>query len=291
MDIAKEDKVKIITMNTLHNPFKLEERITRIAYEIKEENPDIVCLQEILFDLNNDTESSSLNIITEITGLSIVATDPYYDRYGHRSGTVILSRFNLCESGAGFIPEDVTLSCYNSCYVVLESDSHRPVIVFSIHGAWRGEREHIREKQFLALNAHANELETKYSDRNPIVVFCGDFNAVPDSSSLRFLKGLSSLEGQGTFWIDCWEVVGDGEGITSDPLSKLGQLTAVNCGIMMPHMIPARRIDYTLVKDWAYGRAGSPLSSKIIGNIVGDEGYTPSDHYGICSELWNPRDF
>lgn len=291
MDIAKEDKLKIITMNALHSPLKLSERITRIAYEIKEENPDIVCLQEIVFDLNNDTESSSLKILTEITGLSIITTDPYYERYGHRSGTAILSRLNTFESGTGFIPEDISLSCYDSCYAVLESDSGRPVIVFSIHGAWKGEREHIREKQFLALNSHANELEIKYCDRNPIVLFCGDFNAVPDSSSLRFLTGLASLEGQGTYWVDCWDAVGKGEGITSDPLSKLGQITARACGIMMPEMIPARRIDYTLVKGWAYGRAGSPLLSKIIGNTIDDEGYTPSDHYGIYTELWNPRDF
>lgn len=290
MDIANEDKLKIITMNTLHNPFKLKERITRIAHEIKEENPDIVCLQEIFFDLNNETESSSLKIITEITGLSLVAADPYYDRYGHRSGTVILSKLDMCESGTGFIPDDITLSCYNSCYAVLESASSRPVIVFSIHGAWKGERENIREKQFLALNAHANELETKYSERNPIVIFCGDFNAVPDSSTLRFLKGLSSLEGQGTYWVDCWETAGNGEGLTSDPASKLGQMTALHCGIMMPLMIPARRIDYTLVKGWAYGRPGSPLSSRIIGDTIDDEGYTPSDHYGIFSELWNPRE-
>lgn len=291
MDIAKEDKLKIITMNTLHTPFKLEERITRIAYELKEENPDIVCLQEIVFDLNNDTESSSLEIITKITGLSIVSTDPYYERHGRRSGTVILSRLNICESGIGFIPDDTTQSCYNSCYVVLESESSRPVIVFSIHGAWRGNNEHLREKQFLALNTHANELETKYSDRNPIVVFCGDFNSVPESSTLRFLKGLASLDGKGAYWVDCWEAVGDGDGITSDPLSKLGQLTARNCGIMMPERIPARRIDYILAKDWVYGRAGTPLSAKIIGNTVDDEGYTPSDHYGICSELWNPSEF
>lgn len=291
MDIAKEDKLKIITMNTLHNPFKLEERITRIANEIKEENPDIVCLQEILFDLNCDTESSSLKIITEITGLSVVSTDPYYDRHGHRSGTVVLSRLNTSESGTGFIPDDSAASCYNSCYAVLESSNSRPIIVFSIHGAWRGDREHLREQQFLALNAHANELEIKYSDREPIILFCGDFNAVPDSASLRFLKGLASLEGQGTYWVDCWDAVGEGDGITSDPLSKLGQLTARNCGIAMPERIPARRIDYILAKDWVYGRAGTPISAKIIGNVVDDDGYTPSDHYGICSELWNPREF
>lgn len=278
-------------MNALHSPFMLIERITRIAHEIKDENPDIVCLQEIVFDLNNDTESSSLKVLTEITGLSVVATDPYYESHGRRSGTAILSRLNPCESGAGFIPDDISVSFYNSCYAVLESDTSRPVVVFSIHGTYRGEKEHLREKQFLALNAHANELESKYSDRNPIVLFCGDFNTEPDSSTLRFLKGQSSLEGQGTYWVDCWDVVGEGDGITSDPMTKHGQITARNCGIMMPEMIPARRIDYTLVKGWAYGRAGSPLVSRIIGNTLDEEGYTPSDHYGIYTELWNPREF
>jgi endonuclease/exonuclease/phosphatase family metal-dependent hydrolase len=290
MNITKEDKLKIITLNTLHSPFKLKERITRVAYEIQEENPDIVCLQEILFDLNNGTESSSLNLITDITGLSVVSTDPYAPKYGHRSGAAILSRLNVCESGTGFIPDDIATSSYNSCYVVLESESNRPIIAFSIHGIWSGDKEYLREKQFLALNTQANELEIKYSDRTPIILFCGDFNAVPESSSLRFLKGLSSLEGQGAYWVDCWENVGEGEGVTSDPLSKLGQITARNCGIMMPERLPARRIDYTLVKGWAYGRAGSPLSSKLIANVVDEEGYTPSDHYGICSELWNPRE-
>lgn len=291
MNIAQEDKLKIITMNALHSPFMLAERITRIAHEIKEENPDIVCLQEIVFDLNNDTESSSLKVLTEITGLSVVSTDPYYESHGRRSGTAILSRLNLFESGTGFIPDDNALPYYNSCYAVLESDTNHPVVVFSIHGTYRGEKEHLREKQFLALNAHANELESKYSDRNPIVLLCGDFNTEPDSSTLRFLKGQSSLADQGTYWVDCWDVVGEGDGVTSDPMTKHGQITARNCGIMMPEMIPARRIDYTLVKGWVYGRVGCPLLSRLIGTTLDDEGYTPSDHYGIYTEVWNPRDF
>jgi len=40
-------------------------------------------------------------------------------------------------------------------------------------------------------------------------ILCGDFNARPDSSEIRFLKGLQSLEGRGCFLLGSWEQGGE----------------------------------------------------------------------------------
>ena len=48
-------------------------------------------------------------------------------------------------------------------------------------------------------------------------VLVGDFNAEPEASEIRFLKGLQSLGGKSNYFADCFGHVGDGPGLTFDP--------------------------------------------------------------------------
>lgn len=288
--IPETDVFKLTNLNLLHSPFRFEDRMVRIGQETKIIGPEIFCVQEALFD--DAPRSSVLDGIAEATGLKIVSTQPHFEKHGMKSGVAILTSWPVIEAGDGRAPLDGEAG-YNSCYAVLESPAGRPVIVFSIHGAWGGHRENVREQKFISINAHAAELEEKYADRDPITVIAGDFNTRPDSSSMRFMRGLQSLHGQSTYWVDSWEALktSTGEpGFTSDPSNKLAIQTALEGGIFLPQILPGRRIDYIMIKGWRYGKIGSPIDIVLDYTTKDAEGYTVSDHYGLTTTIWNPKE-
>lgn len=113
-------------------------------------------------------------------------------------------------------------------------------------------------------------------------VLAGDFDATPDSSSIRFLTGLQGLNGHNTFWADAFAHGGDGSPgytFTSDSPYVQPFMEAV-----FAQPIHYRRIDYVFV--------GSPIrwkprlivtSAQVVGQYV--DGGAPSDHYGVLADL------
>lgn len=284
------EELSIVTLNALNNKFMVENRIERIAHELLDLAADIVMLQEIFFE--EDSTSPSLQTICDITGLHIVSSNPFPipNRAGFLFGTAILSRFPVIEAGISFKPKNDKPN--DTCYAIVEDAQSRPIIIFSTHGTWGGANEYFRTQQAYAVNTHAEELLTKYQDRNPIALWAGDFNAVPDSSTIRYITGLGSVNDSGTYWVDAWDYAGDKTaGYTSrtDLLHSID--TATKVGITRPDMIPHRRIDYLFVHGWAYGRPGCPLSTQLVMDSTDEQGYTVSDHLGIHSILWNPSEF
>lgn len=59
-----------------------------------------------------------------------------------------------------------------------------------------------RERHMPALHAAVRELRKR--DRFPPVLV-GDLNADPESSEIRFLRGLHALDGQSAYYCDAWE--------------------------------------------------------------------------------------
>jgi endonuclease/exonuclease/phosphatase family metal-dependent hydrolase len=147
-----------------------------------------------------------------------------------------------------------------------------------------------RRLQVLAIDEHVRAVR---GDRDVVTdlvsrdgmpaVLCGDFNAEPESDEIRFLSGLTSLDGRITFWQDAWRVAGDGgPGYTQDwrthPLAD-----DIN--------VHRKRIDYVFVGD-PFRRAsngGRVLSAR----VVLDEpltGIQASDHMGLVAEVvWPTR--
>jgi Metal-dependent hydrolase len=121
-------------------------------------------------------------------------------------------------------------------------------------------------------------------------VLCGDFNAEPDSDEIRFLCGLTALDGRVCFFQDAWrvagEVIGPPEGFTQDwrshPLAS-----ALN--------VHRKRIDYVFVGDpfRRRGDAGRVLRAERVFDRP-RTGVQASDHAGLCVDIvWpdRPRDF
>jgi endonuclease/exonuclease/phosphatase family metal-dependent hydrolase len=142
-----------------------------------------------------------------------------------------------------------------------------------------------RRAQVLAIDEHVRAVRGERDDLpargrrdHPPAILCGDFNAEPDSDEIRFLCGLTSLDGRVTFWQDAWRVAGDGgRGHTQDwrthPIAS-----ALN--------IHRKRIDYVFVGDpfRRKGDAGRVLSATVVCNEP-ITGIQASDHMGVLVEL------
>jgi endonuclease/exonuclease/phosphatase family metal-dependent hydrolase len=275
--------IRIVTINVLHMKEGMEKRARVIGQELAALNPDVVLLQEVAFE---DREGSSffLDTLVKYAGIPVAVVNPVdLQSTGLIDGSAILSRFPVLESGE---PEQAPAARHRTSYAVLETPGGRALAAFSIHGAWGGDRTFDRERQMIALNNHANVLEKRYAQAGIVSVLGGDLNCIPDSSPIRFLTGRQSLEGTSTYWVDCWEATGEGEGSTSTPEIPASIHMAKLVGIGLFEAMPYRRIDYILVKGWAHGRPGTPLSTSLCMDL-GDD--TPSDHYGVMTDLWWPE--
>jgi endonuclease/exonuclease/phosphatase family metal-dependent hydrolase len=145
--------------------------------------------------------------------------------------------------------------------------------------SWTLGHEAEREPKVVELDRWMCEIAA--GDSIPPVIG-GDFDATPDTSSIRFLAGLQGLEGRSTFWADAWAQAGDGSpGYTWSSASPYVQPFMEAVFAQPDHH---RRIDYVFV--------GSPIrwkprlivtSARVVGQY--SDGAAPSDHYGVLAEL------
>ena len=106
-------------------------------------------------------------------------------------------------------------------------------------------------------------------------VVAGDLNAEPDSSAVRYLTGLGSLDGESVYLQDSWRLAGDGGPGTTwsndNPHAALDQE-------------PDRRLDYVLSGFHGISGRGRPVECRVVGDAPVD-GVWPSDHYGVLAVL------
>lgn len=114
------------------------------------------------------------------------------------------------------------------------------------------------------------------------VVLLGDFDARPDSASMRFWSGRQSLDGMSVCYHDVWESLhGDDPGHTFTPDNPL-----VRQGGM--HLVRGRRIDYVLVRGGSHGPTlRADACERALVEPV--DGVQASDHYGVLAQLSVPE--
>lgn len=185
-------------------------------------------------------------------------------------GNAILSRRPIAASGSCPLP-----------YVERADDIQRHVVhartggvdVFCTHLNWRYDDGVVREAQVQRLAEYVAERADPAAPLPPVVA--GDFNADPDSTEMRFLTGLASLDGRSVYFQDAWRVAGGaGPGWTWDNRNPFAAAEHE----------PDRRIDYVLV-GWRRGSGAGRVESA---RVVCDRALTgtfASDHLGLYVEL------
>jgi endonuclease/exonuclease/phosphatase family metal-dependent hydrolase len=263
----------VLTINLFAHHGDWPARREALRAGLRAADADVVLLQEAVVDDGYDQVLDLLGpeyaIVHQMTGL---VGD------GRHRGAAVASRWPVRavhEVDLHLTPRTGNYSCGT---VIADVVAPGPFgrLLMACHGnswAWWAERE--REVQAVAA---ARRLEELVAEEPAHVVVGGDFNATPDTSSMRFWTGRTSLDGVSVAYRDAWESVrGDEPGLTFDPRNAL---TAID----EPGLDRGRRIDYVLVRCGDHGPTLRVADCRVALREQVD-GVQPSDHYGVVAEL------
>jgi endonuclease/exonuclease/phosphatase family metal-dependent hydrolase len=148
--------------------------------------------------------------------------------------------------------------------------------VFVTHLAWRLNHGFVRLRQTRAVVDKVFELAPIKGDTLPPVLM-GDFNADPDSDEMRYLRGLTAIDGRTVYFADAWLYGGDGgSGATFDRKNHHASDARE----------PSRRIDYIYVRGPDSLLRGEPIETRVAFDTPGPSGVVwPSDHFGVVTDV------
>ena len=226
--------------------------------------PDIICLQEVIYDSWNYFKKE----LKGYTGFGFEGPemDPYTEGYHFIGKNCIFyktSRYELLGAGVYWMSEDPVTGGSSSW------DSAR-----ARHTNWLRLRDKVTGEVFRVLSTHLDHISeaarqgqakfilheaAQYADDFPQIL-CGDFNSGIEGVAIRSIKAAG--------WHDMWEDVhGEVEyGFTAHGFQPENRKK------------PGRRIDFIFGR----GHVGA-VSAEVVTDRP--KGILPSDHYFICAEV------
>jgi len=261
------DRLRILTLNIWNRQGPWDGRLALIRAGIARLAPDLVGLQEII-EVGGRSQADDIG-----EGLGYQAAfGPAHDLGGGvRFGNAVLSRWPVAGTRVFPLPTGATDE-HRSLLLAEVASPHGAIPFFVTHLNWKLHHGAVREQQVVAVAAHLKQA-APIAGLPPILV--GDFNAEPDATEIRFLRGLHALGGVSTYLADCFGLTGEGPGVTFD---------ATRNPFAAPTHEPPRRIDYVFVRGPSRGARGKPLSARVVMDEV-EDGVAPSDHYGVLAEI------
>jgi endonuclease/exonuclease/phosphatase family metal-dependent hydrolase len=292
-----EQRLRVVQLNagSLFEP-DWERRRHEVVSWLDHLQPDVVCLQEV-WESERDQNTAEW-IVDQLPG-------SWHWRFGghpfHEAiwpdptlhfGSAVLSRWPIEEAHLFRLPvaEDTDLGVHRIPWELFHVHT-AALDVFSAHLAAAPHQTHHRTAQVRAIDEHMRQVRGVLDAPVPFgqrrraapAILCGDFNAEPDSDEIRFLCGLTALDGRTTFLQDAWRVAGDGgPGHTQDWRTN---------PIAASLNVHRKRIDYVFVGDpfLRVGHAGRVLRAA----VAFDEprtGVLASDHCGLVVDVvWPDR--
>ena len=265
--------LRVATLNLWGRHGAWDERRSVLVDGLRELRPDIIAFQEAVVTDGYDQ-------VADLLGASYhVAHQAGRDPEG--TGLSIASLWDVGEVWEESL--HVTSRVDPSEIAVAEILAPDPLgtLLFAHHNAsWQMGFEHERELQAVAASRLVEDLlgERKVSH----VVLAGDFNAAPDSASVRFWTGRQALYGTSVCYRDAWESTHPGDrGHTFTPRNPL-----VVSGDNWPLEL-GRRIDYIMVR---CGDHAPTLEVTACERIFDKPvyGVWASDHFGVVADLAIP---
>ncbi len=260
-------RLRVLTLNIWNRLGPWERRLELIRAGVRELDPDIIGLQEVI---SHDGGSQAADIGADM-GYHVAFGTAHDYGAGVLFGNAVLSRWPIQKTEVTPLPRGDSTET-RSLLFAENASPHGKIPFFVTHLNWKFHEGSIRESQVVAI-AETMKRGTPLDGLPPILV--GDLNAQPDSTEIRFLKGLHALNGQSFYLADCFEHAGHGPGITFD--ANRNPFAAVT------HEYP-RRIDYIFVRGPDEKVRGKPLAASVVFEEVVD-GVTASDHYGVVAEI------
>lgn len=158
-----------------------------------------------------------------------------------------------------------------------------PFLLVNSKTSWQLHLERERERQVVTIA----RLVEEYADPEGLpAIVAADFDASPDSASIRFMTGRQSLDGCSTHFLDAWEIAGDGtpgHTWTSDNPFNRAIISRYTGG-----ETHRRRIDYIFVgSPFLFGKRVHIQSCKVVLDKAVN-GIHASGHFGVYAEITCP---
>jgi len=277
---SRKRPLRVLTMNiwTFTEPYAARMRLLRAG--IRKLDPDLMTFQEA------GLEGKRNQVKEVLSGLGYHVVHQFeVKKHDKRftNGVCIASRWPV--KVAELLSLQVTKHCLHYPYAALavRVDAPAPVgqmLLVNSKPSWQFSRERERELQAVAVA----RMTGKHSAKEEFPpVLAGDFDARPDSASIRFLSGKQSLAGMSVHFRDAWAEAGEGsEGLTWTTGSKYVADFVKARLYMQDH---ARRIDYIFVGSFHdYAKYASIRSCRVVMDKP-TSGVWPSDHYAVYAEI------
>ena len=261
-------------------------------------DPDIVCMQEVWQDDRHQNTAAWL-VDQQPAGRwswcfgGFPAPAAFDPSRGFLFGSAILSRWTIAAHELFRLPgsDATTGNEWDAVELELLAARTAGVDVFCTHLAPMPQRASVRRQQVRFIDETVAAWRDAQSPLPPVL--CGDFNAEPDSDEVRFLCGLTSVDGRDTWWQEAWRAVEPVEpGFTQHPSNPY----------YATFNLPPKRIDYVFVGDtWLVrdvGEARNDSRPTTRGRVLGASlafhepltGTLASDHYGLVVDIgWPDR--
>jgi len=284
--------LRVATLNIWNKSGPWLARLPLIQREIARLSPEIMGLQEALRfrppgQASENVPSSAANDqateIAERFGFHVAYAAASDYGGGLLFGNAVLSRHPILEEQAFQLPGLESGESRSLLYALCDTPLGR-LPVFVTHLNWKFHHGSVRSKQCAFIAERIAEL-APIDDALLPPVLMGDFNAAPDADEIRFLTGLTAIEGKTVYFADAWVYSGEGSGYT---FARENHYAA-------KAREPSRRIDYIFVRGPDRQLRGEPMHTELAFNVAdtsGKEPVWPSDHFGLYTDLeMTPRNF
>jgi endonuclease/exonuclease/phosphatase family metal-dependent hydrolase len=264
-----EQRIRVYTHNIYGRRAGWDDRRDVLVNGIARLRPDIILFQEEIWTADYDqtgdlvpdgwhVEHSTARSAHESSGIAIASRWPM----------TVIEEVDLTQGGP---PIDEFAW---AALIVQVTTPLGPVVVVNHFPDAAVDRESERERQALVIHRRVTEL----CDPEVPVILGGDLDAEPHASSLRFLTGLQSLDGESTAYQRTWDAVHPFEPcVTLDPIRN--PLTA---GM---RNWPYRQIDHLLVRCGPDGLAALRIDACSLVHDEPADGVWASDHYGLIADV------
>jgi endonuclease/exonuclease/phosphatase family metal-dependent hydrolase len=278
---------RVLTLNCWNVSEPLVERMRLIRTGIEALRPDLIGLQEIVVRRDGFDQGALV-----LNGLGYERVFGAGFRWNERElllphdhlesdafGNLIASRWPIVRSEVRALPGVESGERRSALGALIDSPNGLVPLVVT-HLNWKYHHGNFRERQVSVLadfvwdwTGRAREWSPGMPVLPPVVV--GDMNADPDSTEIRFLSGLASLDGRSTYLQDAWRIAGDGgPGFTWDNVNPYAAYS----------FEPNRRIDYIFVGLPDGNGRGRIVSARLAMNQPSG-GVYPSDHFGLVADI------
>lgn len=263
-------KIRIVTLNIWQEQGLWEQRLELIQEHFQSLMADVFCLQEVRqvperIPNQAATLAQSLNL-----HFTYETAQPWG---GGDEGLAILSRYPIVERHFVALPSSERDGRRICLGAVLDLGATQ-MWIFTTHLAYRLTDGVLREQQVYEVDRFVQS----HATAAVASVLAGDFNARPEADEIRFLRGLTSIQGKRTYYQDAFAVCNPG---------ALGYTWAREnpYTLELEWLEPDRRLDYIFVTPMTRAGIGRIHSCRMVCTSPNASGIWCSDHYGLMAEI------